>query len=65
MTLLEQLRRERKWSQRDLAAHLEKTQAAVSKWEKGLMTPHPRTRKKLAALFNVEPVERLFARVEE
>ena len=64
MTRLVRLRHERGWSQRELAAIVDKTQGAVSEWERNGRIPHPRTRVRLAAIFNVEPVEALFASVE-
>lgn len=51
---LRTLRRERGWSQEDLAAKLEVSPGSVGNWEIGPYEPHPKTLKKLAALFEVE-----------
>jgi transcriptional regulator with XRE-family HTH domain len=51
---LKRLRKERGWSQEDLAARLDVSPGSVGNWEIGPSTPHVRTLKKIAALFEVE-----------
>ena len=51
---LKLLRKERGWSQEDLAARLDVSPGSVGNWEMGPHTPHPKTLRKIAALFEVE-----------
>jgi transcriptional regulator with XRE-family HTH domain len=51
---LKMLRRERGWSQEDLAARLDVSPGSVGNWEMGPHEPHAKTLTKLAALFEVE-----------
>jgi transcriptional regulator with XRE-family HTH domain len=51
---LKMLRKERGWSQEDLATKLEVSAGSVGNWEIGPHEPHPKTLKKLAALFDME-----------
>lgn len=51
---LRMLRRERGWSQEDLAARLEVSPGSVGNWEMGPHLPHAKTLKKIAELFDVE-----------
>jgi transcriptional regulator with XRE-family HTH domain len=51
---LKMLRLERGWSQEDLAARLEVSPGSVGNWEMGPHVPHPKTLRKMAALFDVE-----------
>ena len=62
-TRLAKLRRERGWTQYDVADLLGKTQAAVWAWESQKAVPHPRTRTQLQAIFG-EPVDALLASVD-
>ena len=48
------LRKERGWSQEDLAARLDVSPGSVGNWEIGPYEPHAKTLKKIAALFEVE-----------
>jgi transcriptional regulator with XRE-family HTH domain len=51
---LKMLRRERGWSQEDLATKLDVSPGSVGNWEMGPHTPHAKTLKKIASLFEVE-----------
>jgi putative transcriptional regulator len=51
---LKMLRKERGWSQEDLAARLDVSPGSVGNWEIGPYEPHAKTLKKIAALFEVE-----------
>jgi putative transcriptional regulator len=51
---LKLLRKERGWSQEDLAARLDVSPGSVGNWEMGPHEPHPKTLKKIAALFEVD-----------
>jgi transcriptional regulator with XRE-family HTH domain len=51
---LKMLRKERGWSQEDLAAKMDVSPGSVGNWEMGPHQPHPRTLKKLAGLLEVE-----------
>lgn len=51
---LKLLRRERGWSQEDLAARLDVSPGSVGNWEMGPYEPHAKTLNKLAALFEVD-----------
>jgi len=51
---LRTLRRERGWSQEELAAKLDVSPGSVGNWEMGPYEPHPKTLTKLAGLFEVE-----------
>jgi putative transcriptional regulator len=51
---LKMLRRERGWSQEDLAARLDVSPGSVGNWEMGPHEPHPKTLVKVAALFEVD-----------
>jgi transcriptional regulator with XRE-family HTH domain len=51
---LRMLRKERGWSQEDLATRLDVSPGSVGNWEIGPYEPHPKTLTKLAALFEVE-----------
>jgi len=51
---LKTLRKERGWSQEDLATRLDVSPGSVGNWEIGPYEPHAKTLKKLAALFEVE-----------
>ena len=62
---LRQLRQARGWSQEQLARRLGMEQGAVSKWERGVAVPHPRTRQRLADVFGVELGEIAFGQDEE
>lgn len=59
-TRLRQLRRDRGMRQRDLADVIGVHIAAVSLWERGGIRPHPRTARKLEAVFG-EPIESLIS----
>lgn len=50
---LRDLRRERRWTQRDLARELGVTPSAVANWEVGLRVPSLQMAKRIAALFGV------------
>jgi len=58
------LRRARGWSQEALAQRIPVDPSTVSRWERGLQAPDLRTRRRLAAVLEVE-VERLGFRDEE
>ncbi len=62
---IRQLRQARGWTQDQLARRLGMEQGAVSKWERGLAVPHPRTRKRLADLFGVGVGQITFGKGEE
>lgn len=51
---LKMLRKERGWSQEDLATKMEVSPGSVGNWEMGPYEPHPKTLKKLAGLLEVE-----------
>jgi transcriptional regulator with XRE-family HTH domain len=51
---LKLLRKERGWSQEDLATKLDVSPGSVGNWEIGPYEPHPKTLNKLAALFEVD-----------
>lgn len=51
---LKMLRKERGWSQEDLATKLDVSPGSVGNWEIGPYEPHAKTLKTLAALFDVE-----------
>jgi transcriptional regulator with XRE-family HTH domain len=51
---LKLLRKERGWSQEDLAARMDVSAGSVGNWEMGPHEPHPKTLKKLASLLEVE-----------
>ena len=51
---LKRLRVGRGWSQEELAARLDVSPGSVGNWEIGPHTPHAKTLKKIAALFEVE-----------
>ena len=51
---LKMLRKERGWSQEDLATRLDVSPGSVGNWEIGPYVPHPKTLTKLAALFEVD-----------
>jgi transcriptional regulator with XRE-family HTH domain len=51
---LKMLRKERGWSQEDLATRLDVSPGSVGNWEMGPYEPHPKTLTKLAVLFEVE-----------
>jgi putative transcriptional regulator len=51
---LKMLRKERGWSQEDLAARLDVSPGSVGNWEIGPYLPHPKTLRKIAGLFEVE-----------
>jgi transcriptional regulator with XRE-family HTH domain len=53
-------RKNRGWSQKDLADHLGTTQHNVSRWEAGLTTPGPYFRTKLCELFDISIHDLLF-----
>jgi transcriptional regulator with XRE-family HTH domain len=48
------LRKERGWSQEDLATKMDVSPGSVGNWEMGPYEPHPKTLKKLAGLLEVE-----------
>jgi transcriptional regulator with XRE-family HTH domain len=48
------LRKAKGWGQEDLAQRLDVSNGAVGYWEIGPNIPHPKTLKKIAALFEVE-----------
>ena len=51
---LKMLRKERGWSQEELATRLDVSPGSVGNWEMGPYEPHPKTLRKIAALFEVE-----------
>jgi transcriptional regulator with XRE-family HTH domain len=51
---LKTLRKERGWSQEDLAMRLDVSPGSVGNWEIGPYEPHPKTLTKLAGLFEVD-----------
>ena len=51
---LKMLRKERGWSQEELATRLDVSPGSVGNWEMGPHEPHPKTLRKIAALFEVE-----------
>jgi transcriptional regulator with XRE-family HTH domain len=51
---LKMLRKERGWSQEDLATRLDVSPGSVGNWEIGPYIPHPKTLAKLAAFFEVD-----------
>jgi transcriptional regulator with XRE-family HTH domain len=51
---LKMLRKERGWSQEDLARRLDVSPGSVGNWEMGPHEPHPKTLRKIAALFEVD-----------
>ena len=51
---LKMLRKERGWSQEDLAGRLDVSPGSVGNWEMGPYEPHAKTLTKIAALFEVE-----------
>jgi transcriptional regulator with XRE-family HTH domain len=51
---LKMLRKERGWSQEDLATRMDVSPGSVGNWEMGPHEPHPKTLKKLAGLLEVE-----------
>jgi transcriptional regulator with XRE-family HTH domain len=51
---LKTLRKERGWSQEDLATRMDVSPGSVGNWEMGPHVPHPKTFKKLAGLLEVE-----------
>jgi transcriptional regulator with XRE-family HTH domain len=51
---LNRLRMERGWTQEDLASRLDVSPGSVGNWEMGPHVPHPKTLRKIAALFEVE-----------
>jgi transcriptional regulator with XRE-family HTH domain len=51
---LKMLRKERGWSQEDLATKMEVSPGSVGNWEMGPYEPHAKTLKKLAALLEVD-----------
>lgn len=51
---LKMLRKERGWSQEDLATRLDVSPGSVGNWEMGPHEPHPKTLWKIAALFEVD-----------
>ncbi len=54
---LRQLRRERAWSQRDLARHSGVSQDTITRLETGQRDAQPRTMRRLAEALGVEPRE--------
>ena len=50
---LQQLRRERGWSQEELAAHIPISRQAISKWESGAAMPDPENVVAISRLFGV------------
>ena len=54
---LRQLRRERAWSQRDLARHSGVSQDTITRLETGQREAQPRTMRRLAEALGVEPRE--------
>ena len=56
-TFISTLRKEKGWTQRDLAEHLDVTDKAVSKWERGLGFPDIKTIEPLADALNVSILE--------
>jgi transcriptional regulator with XRE-family HTH domain len=51
---LKMLRKERGWSQEDLAARLDVSPGSVGNWEMGPYEPHAKTLTKIAGLFEVD-----------
>jgi transcriptional regulator with XRE-family HTH domain len=51
---LKKLRKERGWSQEDLAKRMDVSAGSVGNWEMGPHEPHPKTLRKLAGLFEVD-----------
>jgi transcriptional regulator with XRE-family HTH domain len=54
---LRQLRRERAWSQRDLAGHSGVSQDTITRLETGQREAQPRTMRRLAEALGTEPRE--------
>jgi transcriptional regulator with XRE-family HTH domain len=54
---IKQLREERGWQQKELAAKLNLRQSAVSAWETNLNGPNPTQRKKLCKIFSISEAE--------
>ena len=54
---LTEARRQRQWSQTELAEQVGTTQVNVSRWERGITKPTPYFRKKLCVLFGKTPYE--------
>ena len=52
MTAIKKFRKEKNWTQAQLAEHLNVTQSAVGMWESGVRKPDIITLKKLAQIFN-------------
>jgi transcriptional regulator with XRE-family HTH domain len=55
--LLRQARKERCWSQADLAEQIGGTNETISRWENGVNTPQPEQLKKLCEVFGKTPAE--------
>lgn len=51
---LKMLRKERGWSQEDLATRLDVSPGSVGNWEMGPYVPHPKTLAKIGALLEVD-----------
>lgn len=51
---LKRFRLERGWSQEELASRLDVSPGSVGNWEIGPHVPHPKTLRKIAALFEVD-----------
>jgi transcriptional regulator with XRE-family HTH domain len=51
---LKMLRKERGWSQEDLAIKLDVSAGSVGNWEMGPYEPHPKTLNRIGALFDVD-----------
>jgi transcriptional regulator with XRE-family HTH domain len=62
---LKMLRKERGWSQEELATRLDVSPGSVGNWEIGPYEPHPKTLRKIAALFEVEVFFLLHGKREE
>jgi transcriptional regulator with XRE-family HTH domain len=57
MPTLRELRRDRKWTQKDLAERLGVTSNTVARWERGEVTPSRFVVRAIAQLFGVKVVE--------
>jgi transcriptional regulator with XRE-family HTH domain len=62
---LKMLRKERGWSQEDLAMKLEVSPGSVGNWEMGPYVPHPKTLGLLGKLFDVDVSYLVDGRIQE
>lgn len=54
---LRQLRHEKEWSQKELAAHLRVSQSTVTQWENGHKFPDKPNIERLAEVFGISEIE--------